>query len=161
MNTLLTKYSQSYGFSSSHVWMWEVDHKKGWEPKNWCFQTVVLEKTFGSPFNSKGIKPDNPEENQPWIFIGRTDAKAPILWPHDAKNQLIGKYLDAGKDRRQEKKGMTGDEMVGWYHWLSWHEFDQISGDGEGQGSLMCCSSWSQKESDTTEPLNNNKNFYR
>ena len=148
-------YSQSYGFSSSHVWMWELDHKEGWEPKNWCFLIVVLEKTLESPLDSKEIKQVNPKENQPWIFIGRTDpeAEAPILWPPDMKSQLIWKDPDARKDWRQEK-GMTEEEMVGWHHWLSGHEFEQLWGDSEGQGRLACCSPWGRKESDMTERLN-------
>ena len=120
-------FGQSYGFSSSHVWMWELDHKEGWAPKNWHFLNVVLEKTLQSPLDIKEIKPVNPKENQPWIFIGRTDAEAeaPIIWPPDAKGQLIGKDPDAGKDWRQEEKGTTEDEMVGWHHRLNEHEFEQ------------------------------------
>ena len=150
-------YSQSYGFSSSHVQMWELGNKKGWVTKNWCLWTVVLEKTLESPLDSKEIKPVNPKGIQPWIFIGRTDAEAEalILWPPNAKSRLTGKDLDAGKDWRQEEKGMTEDEMVEWHHWLSGHEFEQTLGDGEGQGGLACCSSWGHKESDTTEWLNN------
>ena len=149
-------YSQSYGFSSSNVWMWQLDHKEGWAPKNWCFWTVVLEKTLESPLDCKEIKPVNPKGNQFWIFIGRTDAKALILWPLDAKSRLIGKYPAAGKDWRQEEKGTTEDEMVGWHHQLNGHEFEQAPGDGEGQGNLACCSPWSCKELDMTERLNNN-----
>ena len=116
--------SQSYGFSISHVWMWELDHKEGccccccWVPNNWCFWTVVLGKTLESPLNCKEIKPVNPKGNQSWTFNGRTDAETegPILWPPDAKSQLIGKDPDAGKDWRQEEKGTTEDEMIGWYH---------------------------------------------
>ena len=110
--------NQSYGFSSSPGWMWELDHKDNWTPKNWCFWTLVLEKTLESPFDSEEIKPDDPKGNQSWIFIGRTDAEAeaPILWPPDAKSWLIRKDPDAGKDWRQEEKGTTEDEMVGWYH---------------------------------------------
>ena len=117
---------------------------------------VVLEKTLESPLDSKDIKPVNLKGNQSWIFVGRTDAEAevPILWPHDMKNWLIGKDPDARKDWRQEEKGMTEDEMVEWYHWLCAHEFDQAPGDGDGQGSLACCSPWGHKESDTTEQLN-------
>ena len=126
--------------------MWELDHKECWEPKNWCFWTVVLEKTLESPFDSKEIKAVNSKGNQSWIFIGRTDAEAPILWPPDAKSQLIGKDPDAGKDWRQEEKGTTEDEMVGWHHWVNGHEFEQALGNGEGQGSLVCCSSWYRKE---------------
>ena len=108
-------YSQSYGFSSSYVQMWELDHKEGWAPKNWCFQTVVLKQTLESPLDCKEIKPVHPKGNQPWIFIGRDDAEAeaeaPILWSPDVKNRLIGKDPDAGKGWRQEEKGMTEDEM--------------------------------------------------
>ena len=118
--------SQSYSFSSSHVRTWELDHKESWAPKNWCFWTVVLEKTLESPMDSKEIKPLNPKGNQSWILIGRTDAKdeAPTLWPPDVKNGLIGKDPDAGKDWRQEEKEMTEDEMGGWYQWLDVHEFE-------------------------------------
>ena len=107
--------SQTYGFSSSHVWIWELDYKESWLPKNWCFQTVVLEKTLNSPLDSKEIQPVHPKGNQSWTFIGRTnpEAETPILWPLDAKNWLIGKDPDAGKDWRWEEKGMTKDEMVG------------------------------------------------
>ena len=148
--------SQSYDFSSSHVWMWELDYKESWALKNWCFWTVVLEKTLESPLDCKEIKPVNPKGNQSWIFTGRTDAEAesPILWPPDAKSWLLGKDPDAGKDWRWEEKGMTEDEMVGWHHQLDGHEFEQVSGVGNGQGSLACCSSWGHKESDTTEQLN-------
>ena len=118
--------SQSYGFSSSHVWMWELDYKESWVPKNWWFWTVVLEKPLGSPLNCKEIQPVNPKGNQSWIFIGRTDAEAetPILWLPDGKNRFTGKDPDAGKDWRQEKKGMTEDEMVGWHHRRNGHEFE-------------------------------------
>ena len=142
--------SQSYGFSNSHVWMWETDHKEGWVLKNWCFQTVVLEETLGSRLDCKEIKPVNPKGNQPWIFSGRTDAEAeaPIFWPLGAKSQLTGKDPDAGKDWGQEEKGVTEVEIVGWHHWLNGHEFEQTLGDSEGQGSLTCCSSWACKELD-------------
>ena len=108
--------SQSYGFSSSHVWMWELDYKEGWAPKNWCLQTVVLEKALESPLYNKEIKPVNPRGDQSWVFTGRTDAKteAPILGPPDAKGQLAGKDSDTGKDWGQEEKGVTEDEMVSW-----------------------------------------------
>ena len=131
--------SQRYHFSSSHVWMWELDHKKGWALKNWCFWTVILGKTLESPLDCREIKPVYPKGNQSWTFIGRTDAEVetPILWPPDAKNWLIGKDPDAGKDRRQEEKGMTEDEMVGWHHWLNGQEFEQAPGDGDGQGGLV------------------------
>ena len=110
--------SQSYSFSSSHLWMWELDYKESWAPKNWCFWTVVLEKTLENPLDCKEIQPLNPKGNQSWIFIGRTDAETPILWPPDAKSWLISKDPDAGKDWRLEEKGMTEDEMFVWHHWL-------------------------------------------
>ena len=136
----------------------ELDHKEGWAPKNWCFWTMVLEKTLESPLDSKEIKPVNLKENQPWIFIGRTDAKAeaPILRPPDAKSLLIGKDPAGGKDWRQEK-GMTDDEMVGWHHWFNGQQFEQTPGDSERQESLECCSPWGRQESDTTEQLNHSK----
>ena len=117
--------SQSYGFSSGHVWMWELDHKESWAPKNWCFWTVVLEKTLESPLDCKEIQPVDSKGNQSLIFIARTDAEAetPILWPPDANNCLIGKDPNAGKDGNLEEKGMTEDEMVGCHHWLNGHEF--------------------------------------
>ena len=148
--------NQGYGFSSSHVWMWELDYKESWVPKKWCFWTVMLEKTLESPLDCKEIQPVNPKGNQSWTFIGRTvaEAESPIVWPSDAKNWLIGKYPDSGKDWRQEEKGTTEDEMVGWHHWLDGHEFEQALGDGKGQGSLVCCSPWGRKEAGTTE-LNN------
>ena len=148
--------SQSYGFSSSHVWMWELDYKESWVPKNWYFWTVVLGKTLESPLDCKEIKPVNPKGNQSWIFIRRTDAEAeaPILWPPNVKNWLIGKDPDAGKDWRRDGKEITEDEMVEWHHRLDGHEFEQASGVGDGQGRLACCSSWDHKESDTTERLN-------
>jgi len=150
--------SQSYGFSSSHVWMWELDHKEGWALKNWCFWTVVLEKTFQSPLDYKEIKPVNPKGNQSWIFIGRTDAEAeaPIFWPPDAKSWLIRKDPNVGKDWSQEEKGTTEDELVGLHHRLDGHVFEQALGDSEGQRSLACYSPWGHKELDTTERLNNN-----
>ena len=118
--------SQGYGFSSSHVWMWELDYKETWVPKNWCFWIVVLVKTVESPLDWKEIKLVNPKRNEPWILIGSTDAEAetPILWPRDAKSWLLGKDSDAGKDWRQEEKGMTEDEMVGWHHQRNGHEFE-------------------------------------
>ena len=144
--------SQGYGFSSSHVWMWRLDHKESWVPKNWCFWTVVLEKILESPLDCKEIQPVHPKGNQSWIFFGRTDAEAetPILWPPDVKNWLIRKDPDAGKDWRQEEEGTTEDEMVGWHHWLDGLKFEQTLGDCEGQGSLTCCSPWGHKESDMT-----------
>ena len=138
--------SQSYGFSSSHVWMWELDYKESWTLKTWCFWTVALEKTLESPLDCKCIKPVNSKGNQSkgnqsWIFIGSTDAEAkiPILWPPDVKNWLIGKDPDAGKDWR--------------HHWLELHEFGQAVAVGDGQGRLVCCSPWGRKKSDTTEQL--------
>ena len=119
-------FSQGYGFSSSHVRMWELDHKESWARKNWRFWTVVVEKTPESPLDCKEIQSVHPKGHQSWIFIGRMDAEAeaPILWPLDAKNWLIGKNPDAGNDWRQEEKGMTEDEMVGWHHRLDGHEFE-------------------------------------
>ena len=150
---MLTKVhsSQSCGFSSSQVQMWESDHKEGWVPKNWCFWTVVLEKTLESPLDCKEIQPLNPKGDQPWIFIERTDAKAeaPILWPPDAKSWLTGKDPDAGKDWRQEKEA-TEHKLVGWHHRLNGHESDQTPGGSERQGSLACCSPWGRGELDTT-----------
>ena len=118
--------SQSYGFSNSHIWMWKLDYKESWVPKYWCFWTVVLEKTLESPLDCKETQPVHPKENQFWIFIRRTSAETetPILWPSDAKNWLLRKDPDAGKDWRWEKKGTTEDEMVGWHHWLNGHEFE-------------------------------------
>ena len=144
--------SQGYGFSSSHVWMWELVFKESWALKNWCFWIVLLEKTLESPLDCEEIQPVHPKGNQWWIFIGRTDAETetPILWPPDAKSWLIRKDPDVGKNWRQEK-GMTEDEMVGWYHLLSGHEFEQALGAGDRQGNLVCCSPWDHKESDTTE----------
>ena len=146
-------YSQSYGFSSSHVCIWEWTIKKD---ENWCFWTVVLEKILESLLDCKETKLVNPKRNQSWIFIGRTDAEAPILWPHNEKSWLISKDPDAGKDWGQEDKGTTEDEMVGYHHWFNGYEFEQTPGDTEGQGSLVCCSPWGPKELDTTEWLNNN-----
>ena len=148
-------YRQS--FSSSHVWMWELDHKGGWALKNWCIRSAVLENTPDSPLDCKEIKAVKDKGNQPWMFTGRTDAEpeAPILWPPDTKSQLIGIDFDAGKDRRQEEKGTTEDNMVRWYHQLYGHEFEQTLRDGEGKGSLACCNPWDCKKSDTTERQNN------
>ena len=140
-----------YGFSSSHVSMWERDQKEGWALKNWCFGTVVLEKTLESPLDYKEIKPVNSKGIQLWISNGRTDAEveAPILWPSDVKSGLIGNNPDAGKDWGPEKKGATGDEIAGWHQCLKgrvWANTRRY----EGPQSLACCSSWSQKESYTT-----------
>ena len=121
-------YSQSYSFCGNCVLMLDLDHQEGWTPRNWCFQTVALEKTLGSPLDSK-IKSVNPKGNQPWIFSGRTDAEAeaPILWSPDAKSQFIGKDPDAGKDWGQEEKRVAEDEIVGWHHWLNGHEWANSS----------------------------------
>ena len=147
---------KGYRFSSSRVCMWKLNYKESWAPKNWCFWGVVLEKTLESHLDSMEIKPVNPKGNQSWIFIGRiaAEAEAPILWPPDAKSWLIWKDPDAGKDWRQEEKGMTEDEMVGWPHRLNGHEFEWTLGVGDGQGGLVCCSPWGRKESDMTERLN-------
>ena len=136
--------------------MWELDCEESWAPKNWCFWTVVLEKTLESPLDWKEIQQVHPKGNQSWIVIGRTDAKAetPILWPPHAKSWLIGKDPDAGRDWGQEEKEMTKDEMAGWYHWLDRHESEWTLGVGDGQGGLACWNSWGLKELDTTEQLN-------
>ena len=148
--------SQGYGFSSSRVWMWELYYKESWAAKNWCFWTVVLEKTLQSPLDCKEIQLVYPKGNQSWVFTGRTDVEAetPILWPPHAKSWFIWKDPDAGKNWRREEKGMTEDEMVGWHHQLNGHGFGWTLGAGDGQGGLACCSSWGRKESDTTERLN-------
>ena len=144
------------GFSSSHVWMWELNCEESWEPKNWCFWTVVLEKTLESPLDCKEIQPVHSEGDQPWVLFGRNDAKAetPVRWPPHVKSWLTGKYSDAGRDCGQEEKGTTEDEMAGWHHRLDGREFEWTLGVGNGQGGLVCCDSWSRKESDTTEQLN-------
>ena len=149
--------SQGYGFSSGHVWMCELDCEESWALKNWCFWTVVLEKTLESPMDFKEIQPVH-SKDQPWDFFGRNYAKAetPILWSPDAKSWLTGKDPDAGKDWGQEEKWATEDEIVGWHHWLNGHEFEQTSGDSKRQGSLVCCSPWGHKELNMTEWLNNN-----
>ena len=134
-------------FFSSHIWVWELDHKDSWALKNWCFWTVVLEKILESPLDCKEIKPVKPKWNLSWIFIGRTDAEveAPILWPPDSKSQLIGKNPDTGKVWGQEEKGAVEDEMVGLHHWLNGHEFEESLGDNKGRESLVCCSPWSRR----------------
>ena len=141
--------SQSDGFSSSNVWMWELDYRKDWVPN-------VLEKTLESLLACKEIKPVNPKRNQSRIFIRKTAAEAetPILWPPDVKNLLIGKDPDAGKDWRHEEKRTTEDEMIVWHHWLDGYEFEYDLGVGDGQGSLLCCSPCGRKESDMAEWLN-------
>ena len=140
-------------FFNSHVWVWELDHKECWMPKNWYFWTMVLEETVESP---KEIKSVNPKGNQPWIFIGRTDTEVK-LWPPDVKSQLIGKDPETGKEWGQEERTIA-DEMVGCHHWLSGHGFDHTAGDIEGQWSLLCCSPWDHKKLDITKQVNyNNK----
>ena len=143
-------------FSSSHAWMWELDYTESRVPKNWCFRTVVLEKTLESPLDCKEIQPVHLKGDQSWDFFGRNDAKAEIPgpWPPHGKSWLIGKDPDAGRDWGQEEKGMTEDEIVGWHHQLDGREFKWTPGVGDGQGGLACCNSWGPKESDTTEQLN-------
>ena len=132
------------------------DYKEIWVPKKWCFWTAVLEKTLQKPLDFKKIQPVYPKANRSSIFTGRTDAEAetPIFWSPDVKNWLTRKDPDAGKDWRQEEKGTTEDEMVGWPHWFDGHEFEWAPRVGDGQGSLACCSPWGRKESDMTEELN-------
>ena len=144
-----------YGFSSGHVWMWELDCEESWALKNWCFWTVVLEKTLESPLDCKEIQPVYPKGYQSWV-IGGTDVEAEtlILWPPDEKSWLIWKDPDVGKDWEQEEKGTTEDEMVGWHHRLDRHGFGWTPGVGVGQGGLACCGSWGRKESDMIERLN-------
>ena len=127
--------------------MWELDHKENWAPNNWCFWTVVLEKTLESPLDCKEIQPVHPKGNQTWTLIGRTDAEAetPILWSPDAKNWLIWEDPDAGKDWGQEEKGMTEDEVVRWHRRLNGHEFEWTPGVGDAQGSLVRCRLWGHK----------------
>ena len=139
--------SQGYGFSSGHVWMWELDYKESWLPKNWCFWTVVLEKTLESLLDCKEIQLVHPKGDQSWVFIGMTDVEAetPILWPPDVKSWLIWKDSDAEKDWGQEEKGMTEDEMVGWHHRLNGHGLGWTPGAGDRQGGLACCGSWVAK----------------
>ena len=148
--------SQSYSFYISHVRMSELGYKETWALKNWCFWTVMLQKTLQSPLDSKEIKQVHPKGNQSWIFIGRTDAEAetPILWPPDVKNWLIGKDSDAGKDWRQKEKGARENETAGRHQRLDGHEFEQAPGAGAGQGNLACCSLWRRRESETAERLN-------
>ena len=142
------EYWFAISFHSGPCFVRTLHHKESWAPKNWCFWTVVLEKTLESPLDCKEIQPVHPKGNQSWILIGRTDAEAetPILWPLDVKNWLTGKDPDAGKDWGQEEKGMTEDEMVGWYHRLDGHGFEQAPGVDDGQGSLASCIPWGWKE---------------
>ena len=146
---------QSYGISSSHVWMWELGYKESWAPKSWCFWTVVLEKTPESPLDYKESKPVHPKADQAWIFIGRTDVEAEslILLATWCEELTHWKNPGAGKDWRWEEKGMTEDEMAGWHHWLNGHEFEWTLGVADGQGGLTCCRPWGLKKSDMTERL--------
>ena len=136
--------------------MWELDYNESWELKNWCFWTVVLEKTLESPLDSREIQPVHPKGDQSWVFIRRTDAEAesPILWLPDAKGWLIWEDSDAGKDWRWKEKRTTEDEMVGWHHWVDGHEFEQAPRVGDGQGGLACYNPWGCKESDMAKWLN-------
>ena len=146
---------QSYGFSNNHAWMCELGYRSSWALRNWCFWSVVLEKTLKSPLDCKEIKAVNPKRNihcKDWRWSWNSSA--------DGKNWLIWKDPDAGKDWRQKEKGMTEGKMVGWYHWLNKHEFQQALGAADGQGSLVCCSPWGCKESDTTEQLNWTEHTY-
>ena len=139
--------------------MWELDCEESWAPKNWCFWTVVFEKTLESPLDYKEIEPVHPKGDQSWVFIGRTDVETetPIFWPPDVKIWLIWKDPDAGKDWGQEEKGTTEDEMVEWHHQLDGHGFGWTLGVGDGQGCLACCGSWGHRELDTIELLNWNE----
>ena len=143
-------------FSCGHVWMWKLDCEEGLVPKNWCFWTVVLEKTLESPLDYKEIQPVHSKGDQSWVFIGRNDAKAEtrVLWPPHVKSWLIGKDSDTRRDWGQEEKGTTEDEMAGWHHRPDEHESEWTLGVGDGQGGMACCNSWGRKESDTTEWLN-------
>ena len=140
------------GFSSSHIQIWELEFKENWVQKNWCFWTVVLEKTLESPLDCMVIQPVHPKGTQSWIFIGRTDSEAetPILWPPECEELTHLKRPWRWERLKMGVEGMTGNEMVGWHHQLSGQEFEQTPGDGEGQGSLVCCSPWVHEESDTT-----------
>ena len=149
-------------FSSSHVQMWELVYKESWARKNWCFWTVVLEKTLESHLDCKEIQPVHSEGDWSWDFFGRNDAKAetPVLWPPHAKSWLIGKDSDAGRDWEQEEKGTTEDEMAGWHHWLNGRESEWTPGVGDGPGGMACCDSWGCKESNMTEWLNWTEDIY-
>ena len=138
---------QGYGFSSSHVWMLDLDCEESWEPKNWCFWTVVLEKTLESPLDFKEIQPVHSKGDQSWVFFGRNDAKAetPVLWPPHVKSWVTGKDSDAGRDWGQEEKGTTEDEMAGWHHRPDGREFEWTPGVGDGQGGLEYCNSWGRR----------------
>ena len=154
-------YRDGCGLPSGHIQLWELDCKEGRMPNNWCLWTVVKEKTPESPLDNKEIKPVNLKGDQPWIFTGRTvaEAEAPVFWSSHVNRQLNGKVPDAGRDWGQNEKRASRDEMAGWHHWCNEHEFGQIPAEGEGQGSLACCSPWGCKELDTTGWLNNNSQF--
>ena len=154
-------YSQGYGLPSSHIWLWKLDCKEGRVPKNWCFQTMVLEKPPESPLDIKEIKAVNLKGNQPWILVRRTDAEVetPVLWSSDANSWLIGKVPDAGKDWGRKEKRASEDELAGYHHRSNGHELGQGLGDAEGQRGLACCSPWGHKESDMAGQLNNKSNF--
>ena len=162
--------SQGYGFSYGHVWIWDLDCKESWAPKNWCFWTVVLEKTLESPLDCKEIKPVSPEGTQSWMYTFeglmlklKLQYLGYLMWRANwlekswlFPNIRVWKDWCCWMDWRQEEKETTEDEMVGWHHQLNGHEFEQAPGDGEGQGSLACCRPWGHKELDMTEWLNNN-----
>ena len=152
----MKKWRGSIVFLFCFVFVWVVLLFENWALKNWCFWTVVLEKSLDSPLDFKEIQPVHPKGDQSWVFIGRTDVEAetPILWPPDVKSWLIWKDPDAGKDWGQEEKGTTENEIAGWHHWLGGHESEWNLGVGDGQGGLVCCGSRDRKESDTTERLN-------
>ena len=148
-------YSQGNDLPSGHVWLWQLDRTEGRTAKNWCFWTVVLEKTPESPLSSREIKPVTLKGFQPWIFTGRTEAEAPVFWSSDVHRRLTGKVPDSGKDRGQKEKRVSEDEMAGRHHQCNKYEIGQTVGDGEGQGGLVCYSPCGHKESDTTGWLNN------
>ena len=155
--------SQSYGFSSSHVWMWELDYKESWAPKNWCFELWCWRRLLRAPWTPRRseqsiLRDISPEFSLEGLIL---KLETPILWPPDAKNWVIGKDPDAGKDWRQEEKQLIEDEMVGWHHWLDGHEFEQAPGVGDEQGSLVCCSPWCCIELDTTERLNWTEHIFK
>ena len=149
--------NQGYGFSSGHVWMWQLDYKESWAQKNWCFWTAVLEKTIESPLNCKEIQPVHPKGEQSWCSLERLMLKLKFQYFGHLMRRgdwLFSKDPGAGKDWGQEEKGTIEDEMVGWHHWFNGHEFGWTLGVGDGQGGLACCGSWDSKEKDTTERLN-------
>ena len=153
---LIVILSKAHLTSHSMMWRPKLDCEESWAPKNWCFWTVVLEKTLENPLDCKEIQPVHSVGDQPWDFLGRNDAKAEtlVLWPPHEKSWLTGKDSDAGRGWGQEEKGTTEDEMAGWHHWLDGPESEWTPGVGDGQGGLACYDSWGRKESDTTEWLN-------